>query len=39
VASVMKTFTLNVIQRFQNKVLRGIVDAPWYVRILTYIGI
>jgi uncharacterized protein YeeX (DUF496 family) len=22
----------NIIQRFQNKVLRGIVDAPWYVR-------
>jgi hypothetical protein len=21
-----------VIQRFQNKVLRGIVNAPWYVR-------
>jgi hypothetical protein len=23
---------INIIQRFQNKVLRGIVDAPWYVR-------
>jgi cupin superfamily acireductone dioxygenase involved in methionine salvage len=22
----------NVIQRFQNRVLRGIVDAPWYIR-------
>jgi hypothetical protein len=22
----------NIIQRFQNKVLRGIVDAPWYIR-------
>jgi hypothetical protein len=22
----------NVIQRFQNRVLRGIVDAPWYNR-------
>ena len=21
-----------IIQRFQNKVLRGIVDAPWYIR-------
>jgi hypothetical protein len=24
--------TKHIIQRFQNKVLRGIVDAPWYVR-------
>lgn len=23
---------INIIQRFQNKVLRGIVNAPWYVR-------
>lgn len=22
----------NIIQRFQNKVLRGIVDSPWYIR-------
>jgi len=22
----------NIIQRFQNIVLRGIVDAPWYIR-------
>jgi len=22
----------DVIQRFQNKVLRNIVDAPWYIR-------
>jgi hypothetical protein len=22
----------NIIQRFQNRVLRGIVDAPWYIR-------
>ena len=22
----------NSIQRFQNRVLRGIVDAPWYIR-------
>jgi hypothetical protein len=22
----------NIIQRFQNTVLRGIVDAPWYIR-------
>ena len=21
----------NIIQRFQNRVLRGIVDAPWYI--------
>jgi len=24
--------TIAVIQRFQNKVLRGIVNAPWYIR-------
>jgi len=22
----------NIIQRFQNRVFRGIVDAPWYIR-------
>jgi len=22
----------NIIQRFQNRILRGIVDAPWYIR-------
>jgi hypothetical protein len=22
----------NIIQRFQNRVLRGIVDDPWYIR-------
>jgi hypothetical protein len=22
----------NIIQRFQNKVIHGIVDAPWYIR-------
>jgi hypothetical protein len=22
----------NIIQRFQNRVIRGIVDAPWYIR-------
>jgi hypothetical protein len=22
----------NIIQRFQNRVLRGIVDVPWYIR-------
>jgi hypothetical protein len=22
----------NIIQRFQDRVLRGIVDAPWYIR-------
>jgi hypothetical protein len=22
----------NIIQRFQNRVLRDIVDAPWYIR-------
>ena len=22
----------NIIQRYQNRVLRGIVDAPWYIR-------
>jgi hypothetical protein len=27
-----KPINFNIIQRFQNKVLRGIVDAPWYVR-------
>jgi hypothetical protein len=27
-----KLSNINIIQRFQNKVLRGIVDAPWYVR-------
>jgi hypothetical protein len=27
-----KPSNINIIQRFQNKVLRGIVDAPWYVR-------
>lgn len=27
-----KASNLNVIQRFQNKVLRGIVNAPWYTR-------
>jgi hypothetical protein len=26
-------YNINIIQRFQNKVLRGIVDALWYVRI------
>jgi hypothetical protein len=25
-------YLINIIQRFQNKVLRAIVDAPWYVR-------
>jgi hypothetical protein len=27
-----KPSNINIIQRFRNKVLRGIVDAPWYVR-------
>jgi hypothetical protein len=27
-----KPSTVNIIQRFQNKVLRANVDAPWYVR-------
>jgi hypothetical protein len=27
-----KPNNINIIQRFQNKVLRDIVDAPWYVR-------
>jgi hypothetical protein len=27
-----KPSNINIIQIFQNKVLRGIVDAPWYVR-------
>jgi hypothetical protein len=27
-----KPSNINIIQRFQNKVLRGIVDVPWYVR-------
>jgi hypothetical protein len=26
-----KPNNINIIQRFQNKVLRGIFDAPWYV--------
>jgi carbonic anhydrase len=26
-----KASNINIIQRFQNKVLRVIVDAPWYV--------
>jgi len=28
----MKQSNSAIIQRFQNKVLRNIVDAPWYVR-------
>jgi hypothetical protein len=27
-----KPSNIAIIQRFQNKVLRAIVDAPWYVR-------
>jgi hypothetical protein len=27
-----KVININIIQQFQNKVLRGIVHAPWYVR-------
>ena len=27
-----KTSNQQIIQRFQNKVLRGIVNAPWYTR-------
>lgn len=27
-----KKSNMNIIQTFQNKVLRGIVDAPWYIR-------
>ncbi len=27
-----KQSNVNIIQRFQNRVLRNIVDAPWYVR-------
>jgi hypothetical protein len=27
-----KPSNINIIQIFQNKVLRGIVDAPWYIR-------
>lgn len=27
-----KKSNIEIIQRFQNKVLRGIVDAPWYIR-------
>jgi hypothetical protein len=30
-----KPSTINVIQRFQSKTLRTIVDAPWYVSNLT----
>jgi hypothetical protein len=26
-----KPSNINIIERFQNKVLLGIVDAPWYV--------
>jgi len=28
----MKQSNTDIIQRFQNKVLRNIVDAPWYIR-------
>ena len=27
-----KQSNTDIIQRFQNKVLRNIVDAPWYIR-------
>jgi hypothetical protein len=27
-----KQSNIDIIQRFQNKVLRDIVDAPWYIR-------
>jgi hypothetical protein len=27
-----KPSNINIIQRFENKVLQGIVDVPWYVR-------
>jgi len=27
-----KQSNIDIIQRFQNKVLRSIVDAPWYIR-------
>jgi hypothetical protein len=27
-----KPSNINIIESFQNKVLRGIVDAPWYVQ-------
>jgi hypothetical protein len=29
---VWQSSNINIIQRFQNKVLWGIVDVPWYVR-------
>ena len=28
----MESSNIQIIQRFQNKVLRSIVDAPWYTR-------
>lgn len=27
-----KKSNINIIQRCQNKILRGIVNAPWYIR-------